>query len=136
MIVLGIIQIEIFFLSCNSPVKEVKNDQENINRENKDTDEINSEYLKDIQHYRDETAKKIELNTNNIAAFKANIDTQKGSYKYDYRHSIFELELYNSYMQKNWMITNQKEKRTGKFLKKNLYGRWMSWMTNLHILHW
>ena len=86
--------------SCTGQVNNAKNDLENTNEENREIDQINQEYLKDIDHYRKETTKTIETNSMNIAALKANIDTEKEACKYHYRHSIFELELYNSYMKK------------------------------------
>lgn len=108
--------------SCTSQVNNAKKDLENTNEENRETGQINQEYLKDIDHYRKETTKTIETNSINIAAFKVNIDTEKEACKYHYRHSIFELELYNSYMkkklddykpegEKNWEIFKAEFKR-------------------------
>lgn len=102
-------------LSCNAPVKNV---QQNVNEENIDLDEINQEYLTDIEHYRNETSKKIESNSHNITEFKSKIDAEKEACKYDYRHSIFELELYNSYMKKKLCDYKPEGKKNWQIFKK------------------
>ena len=81
-------------LSCQNPVNNAKN----ITGETKDINEANQKYLYDIEHYRVKKALTIELNSRNITVFKAKIDTKKEKCKYDYRQSIFKLELQNTYM--------------------------------------
>ena len=85
-------------LSCNNLTKNAMNLHENINKENNNLNENNQEYLEDIEHYRNETAKIIESNSQNILVFKAKIYSEKDESKYNYRHSIFLLELQNGYM--------------------------------------
>lgn len=82
-------------LSCTNLAK---NSLENITEENKNIGKANREYLDDIEHYREEKGFIIELNSQNITALKEKVHTKKGEEKADYSHSIFELELQNSYM--------------------------------------
>jgi len=74
------------------------NAQKNTTEETKDINYASQGYLDDIKHYKEENAITIESNSQNITGFKAKIATKKDACKYDYRHSIFELELQNSYM--------------------------------------
>lgn len=84
--------------SCSNPTKNVQN---NIFEGNAEVIVSGIAYLGDIEQYRKETAETIESYCQHIAALKSGIDGENDcGNQYNYRHSIFVLELYNSYMKK------------------------------------
>ena len=86
------------FLGCDNLTENVKNIHEDTIEEDKDLNHANQIYMADIENYRKETGKTIDSNDQMIIDYKAKIDAKKEKCKYDYRQSIFKLELQNSYL--------------------------------------
>ena len=87
------------FLGCDNLTENEKKVYENSIRENREISYANQIYLDDIENYRKETGKMINSNSKKIAAYKLKIDTIADKCKYDYKRSVFKLELHNSYME-------------------------------------
>ena len=86
------------FLGCDNLTENVKNIHEDTIEEDKDLNRANQIYMADIENYRKETGKTIDSNDQMIIDYKAKIDAKKEKCKYDYRQSVFKLELQNSYL--------------------------------------
>jgi hypothetical protein len=91
------VMLSVILQSCGNTLNKA---QINVRENPNEMIEASTAYLRDIEQYRKETAATIELNCQKIFAFKSRVDLEKESSKSHYRHSVFELELYNSYMKK------------------------------------
>jgi F0F1-type ATP synthase membrane subunit b/b' len=85
---------------CDTPAQKVENAQENVDASNKQLDQANQDYQKDIDSYRIETADKFAANDKSLADFRARIKDQKADAKADYEKKLAELERKNTDMKK------------------------------------
>lgn len=86
--------------SCNSPAKKVENAQEDVDKANKELEEANQAYLKDIDNYRKETDAKIAANAKSLEEFNARMKTEKKEAKAEYAKKIAELDKKNTDMKR------------------------------------
>ena len=87
-------------LSCNDTSQNTETVQNNINDSTKIKDSINTEYLKDMETYKKQTADRISANDSSIASFKERIKHEKKEAKVEYDQKIVELEQKNTDMKK------------------------------------
>ena len=97
--VLGLIA-NTLIVSCDSPAQKVENAQENVDASNKQLDQANMDYQKDMDEYRIKTADKIAANDKSLADFRARIKDQKADAKADYEKKLAGLEKKNSDIKK------------------------------------
>jgi uncharacterized lipoprotein NlpE involved in copper resistance len=86
------------FLGCDKPRENAKTVHESTMKESAVMCHANQIYLADIENYKKEAGKAFDCNSKKITAYKVHTDTKGEKRKYDYRQSILELELQNSYM--------------------------------------
>jgi hypothetical protein len=84
--------------SCNNPSAKVEEAQKDVIDANRELDEANVEYLREIDNFRVETAIKIEANNKTIADYKVLVQEGKSSLKQEREKKIAELEMKNSNM--------------------------------------
>lgn len=87
-------------VGCNSPAQKVENAQNSVTDAERDLDKANSEYLADLQKYREEVAMKIATNDKSIAEFNARKDNQKAEARADYQKRIDAIQQKNSDLKK------------------------------------
>jgi predicted nucleic acid-binding Zn-ribbon protein len=90
----------IILTSCNSPAKKVENAQEDVDKANKELEEANQAYLKDIDNYRKENDAKIAANTKSLEEFNARMKTEKKEARAEYAEKIAALDKKNTDMKR------------------------------------
>jgi len=108
----SVILIGLAWASCKSPAEKVEKAQNNVNEAQADLNQANSDYLADMEKFREATADSIRANDKSIIAFKARIEKEKKEARADYRKKIAALETENTDMKKRMddFRTDSKEK--------------------------
>lgn len=83
-------------ISCSEPTeKKVEEAKENVVNANEELDAARADYQEDSEHYKQETAARIEANNKLIADIRVSAETAKKEMKADYQKQVNELEEKN-----------------------------------------
>jgi glutamate synthase domain-containing protein 2 len=99
-IVALVFAVSVAFYGCNSPAQKVENAKDNVDQAKEDLDKANREYQAEIENFRKETAERMAINEQLIAALKVKIANEKYENKVLYNKKIEELEKKNRDMKK------------------------------------
>lgn len=90
----------VILTSCNSSTEKVENAKENVTEANRALEDANAEYLKDMEVFKEEAAKKIADNQKSIEDFNQRVLDEKAEITAEYKDKMMELDEKNTDMKK------------------------------------
>lgn len=90
----------LIFTSCNSPAEKVEKAEIDLLKAERNLENANAEYLKDVESYTIKSRDRINANNQRIIEFNARIDGMEKEARADYKVQIHKLEQKNSGLKK------------------------------------